>query len=90
MKELPRNTTWVTLNDLALSTTEEDLLDFLREAGIELPIENVTVNYHRTRAQGCVALRNSDAARLLHRAIMDKPLNGAVPFVVYRSNKKEQ
>jgi hypothetical protein len=87
MKELPRNTAWITLNDLALGTTEEDLRKFLCESGIELPIENVSVNDHRTRSQGGVALRNGDVAKLLHRAILDRQLNGVVPTVVYKSNR---
>jgi hypothetical protein len=87
MKQLPKGTSWITLNDLPLGTTEEELLHFLCQSGIELPIENVTVNEHQTRCQAIVALRNGDAAKLLHRAIMDRPLNGTVPHVVYRSNK---
>ncbi len=82
MKELPRNTTWISLNDLPVGTTEHELQAFLYEAGIHLPMDNVSVKQHQTRAQGCVAMRNADVADLVERALVGMKLNGQEPTVV--------
>lgn len=86
MKQLPKGS-WITLNDLARGTTEEDILNFLRGAGIELPFDNVVVNSHRNHTQAVISLESNDVARLFHRAILDRPLNGVEPLVVYKTRR---
>lgn len=85
-KTLPSGT-WITLNDIARGTTEEQLLAFLRESGIELDETCVQVNQHRDRCQAIITLRHNDVAELLQRAILDRHLNGSVPTLVYRERK---
>jgi hypothetical protein len=86
MNLLPMGT-WITFNNVALGTTKEDVAAFLLDSGVELSPDCIVVSEHRTRSQVIVSLRHNDVTSLLHRAILDKPLNGQVPDLVYRTRK---
>jgi hypothetical protein len=86
-RDLPDGT-WVTLGNLAPETTDVEVQAYLATAGIELPLERISVSMHSSVAASIISLPKSEIQSLVERATGDVPLKGRVPRIYIPQNSK--
>lgn len=69
---------WVAFGGIAPETTDEELQAYLLKAGIELPLERISISVGKggTGALAIVSLPRSEIVELVRRAIGSEKLRG--------------
>jgi hypothetical protein len=88
MKKIPVGA-WILALDLDEKVTEESLQLFLRDCGVDLPLENISVNQTAKGTSALVSIDNDMGAGLVNWAINKATLEGrAVSFSGWEARGK--
>ncbi len=86
-KTLPTRHTWLSLLDLPIDATDQDVKEFLAASGLDLPLENIQMSDNpRTRQMAIIALSKHHVADLVWRATCEQTCKGNAVRVVSPQN----
>jgi hypothetical protein len=81
-KNLP-NGNWISFGNIDPAATDEEFQTYLYDAGIEMPIENISVSVHRSnmRAAAVVSFSREQVMNLVERAVQGLAIRGRTPNI---------